>query len=450
MTLPLPIIGVLVEFRFAFTEPTWKKIVVLFVGAVLARGRRTVASLLRAAGHGDDPRFRAYHDVFRRAVWSARNLSRCLLQLLISRFVTDGELVLVIDETLERRWGPQIRKRSHHRDPVRSSKTQFVATPGLRWMVLAIVVTVPWCRRAWALPFFSRIATSKKTDQKQGRRHKTLCEHARQMIRQVRRWVPQIPITILGDTTYAAIALGTACHKAGARLIAPLPWNARLFSPPQQTVPRRRGRPRLVGTRLPTPRQIRDEPATRWSKSTVHGPDDKPHELELASDTALWYHSGESPLKIRWVIVRDPSGEWETRVYFSTCPDDAPATIIERFLKRWTIETTFEESRAHLGIETQRQWSDLAIERETPCLLGLYSVVTLIGAELTKEGQVLVQQTSWYAKAEASFADILAATRSCLWAEAAVIFGGSTQPTDPQEIQRTVWKRLVENACYSH
>jgi hypothetical protein len=270
------------------------------------------------------------------------------------------------------------------------------------------------------------------------------------MIHQVRRWVPQIPITVLGDTTYAAIALGTACHEAGVRLIAPLPGNARLFQLPPQPVCRGRGRPRLVGTRLPTPRQTRDDPATEWSKTSVCGPDGVARELELASGMSLWYHGGEPPLEIRWVIIRDPSGEWETRTYFSTCAADAPATIIARFLKRWTIETTFEESRAHLGIETQRQWSDLAIERETPCLLGLYSVVTLIGAELNKGGQILVQSTSWYRKTEASFSDVLAATRSCLWNEAEGVFLDSDDEKSPQENQRKVWKRLVANACYSH
>lgn len=148
MTLPLPMIGALVEFRFTFTEPTWKKMVVLFAGAVLARGCRSVASMLRAAGHGDNPHFRDDHDVFRRAVWSARDLSRRLLHLLISRFAADGELVLVIDETLERRWGRRIRKRSHHRDPISSSKTQFIVTPGPRWVVLAIVVAVLQSRRS--------------------------------------------------------------------------------------------------------------------------------------------------------------------------------------------------------------------------------------------------------------------------------------------------------------
>ena len=150
------------------------------------------------------------------------------------------------------------------------------------------------------------------------------------------------------------------------------------------------------------------------------------------------------------MIVHDPSDEWETRAYFSTCLHDAPATIVERFLKRWTIETTFEESRAHLGIETHRQWSNMAIERETPCLLGLYSVVALIGAELNQAGRMLVQSTSWHSKPEASFADVLAATRSCLWNEAVGIFLDPDDDASPEENQRRVWQRLVATVRYSH
>lgn len=153
-------------------------------------------------------------------------------------------------------------------------------------------------------------------------------------------------------------------------------------------------------------------------------------------------------MAIRWVIVRDPRGGWETRAYFSTCPEDTAGSIVERVLKRWTIETTFEKSRAHLGVETQRQWSDLAIERETPCLLGLYSVVVLVGVEFHRARGVRVRRAAWYSKPEASFGDILAAARACLWGGVLGINPNPIHANAPQETPRPSWETLLSAACY--
>ena len=201
MSLSRPILSVLSHFRSAFTRPTWEKVQVLFTGTILARGRRTVAAALRATGHEHDRHISRFHAVFSRARWSALELARRLLLLLVRAFMPDGGLTLVIDETLERRRGSKITKRGYHRDPIASSKSQHIAASGLRWMVLALVVSVPWSRHRWALPFLSRLAPSAKVDAAQQRRHKTLGTQARQMISVVRRWLPGVPLTLLGDTT---------------------------------------------------------------------------------------------------------------------------------------------------------------------------------------------------------------------------------------------------------
>jgi hypothetical protein len=414
MPLPPPILAVLGQFRFAFTSKTWPKVLVLIAGTLLTRGRRTVAAALRATGHGDDPGFPRYHEVLSRAAWSPLRLSRRLLALLIAAFAPTG-LTLAIDETLERRWGPMITKRSHHRDPIASSRSQLVVASGLRWVVLAAVVAVPWSDRPWALPFLSVLAPSAKVDARDGRRHRTLTQRARQMIALVRRWLPSTPLTLVGDTTYSAIDLGSACRRQDVRLLAPLWNNAALFDEPPPRTPRTRGRPRKIGTRLPTPAATRDDPATAWHAAELTWYDGSTRRLELASGTALWYHSGADPLPIRWVLTRDPEGEVEPRAYFSTELTDSADAIVTEFLKRWPIETTFEESRAHMGIETQRQWSDLAIERETPCLFGLYSMVALLAHALHPEGEIPIRATAWYRKTSATFADCLAAVRRSFW-----------------------------------
>jgi hypothetical protein len=170
--------------------------------------------------------------------------------------------------------------------------------------------------------------------------------------------------------------------------------------------------------------------------------------LEVTSGTDVWYRIGHPVLPIRWVLVRDPTGKLEPRAYFSTCPGDPAREIIGAFIKRWTIETTFEESHAHLGFETQRQWADLAIERTTPCLLSLYSLVTLLAHALYPHGQLPVHATAWYAKSQATFADALAAVRRHLWG--ADSYSTSAHAPDLVEIPKAELDRLLYAVCYTH
>src|SRR6266700_3184177 len=187
MSLPISIIQVLQHFRPAFTSPTWHKVQILVAGTLLARGRRTVTAALKQMGLHDDAGFTLYHQVLNRACWSSLTMSRLLLQLIISTFIASGgTLEIVIDETLERRWGPKISKRCHHRDKMKSSKVQSVTSSGLRWVVMMVVVQVPWTHRVWALPFFSVLATTPTVSEKLGKPHKTIAQIAQQMVITVR------------------------------------------------------------------------------------------------------------------------------------------------------------------------------------------------------------------------------------------------------------------------
>ena len=199
MSLPSPIITVLAHFQPLFTAPTWKKVVILLVGTLLARGRRTVTAALRQMGLEMDTHFSGFHQVLNRARWSPLEVSRRLLQVLVQTFVIAGGVVeIVIDETLERRWGRKISKRGHWRDSLRSSKKRSVSTPGLRWVTMALVVTLPWTKRRWALPFLSVLATTPKVSEALGKRHKTLARLAQQMVAVVHSFLPTIPIKVEG------------------------------------------------------------------------------------------------------------------------------------------------------------------------------------------------------------------------------------------------------------
>lgn len=439
----------LAPFQSLFSAPAWRKVQRLIVGTLLARGRRTVTAALRHTGQGDTPSFSLYHQVFNRARWSALKGSRSLLSLLVQTFGdAGGSLTFVIDETLERRWGRRINKRGHYRDPLASSRKRAVSTSGLRWIVLTLVVTPPWTTRCWALPFLSVPAPTPQVSERLGLRHKTIAQWARQMIRVVRRWLPHVAITVLGDQAYSVVELGHACRRCGVRLIAPLRLDAVLHEAPPPRQAGTRGRPRLKGKRLPTLADRLADAATPWQPLRVRWYDGRVRWLQVSSGTSLWYRSGQPPLPLRWVMVRHGDAQYPPRAYFSTCPDDRAAAIVACFIKRWSIETTFEESRAHLGFETQRQWSDLAIERTTPCLLSLYSLVTLLTHGLYPEGCLVVRRNAWYAKEQATFSDALAVVRQHLWE--IEYLSTSTPDTEWVEIPQVYLHSLMQSACYTH
>jgi hypothetical protein len=137
--------------------------------------------------------------------------------------------------------------------------------------------------------------------------------------------------------------------------------------------------------------------------------------VDICTDTAVWYHTGLPPVVMRWVLIRDPQGEFTPQALVTTRLEHAPAQMLEWFVRRWTMEVTFEEARAHLGIETQRQWNDLAIGRSTPALFGLYSLVTLLAHALLQAEARVVRTAAWYAKVRPTFSAALATVRRELW-----------------------------------
>ena len=436
---PLPILE---TFRPEFTPRTWDRVVTLIRGTILARGRRTVAAALRQMGLQADPGFSSYHQVFNRAAWSPRRLARRLLSAVIAAFVPDGVgLTFAIDETLERRWGRKIRIRGHYRDPLASSKERSVSTCGIRWIVLALVVAVPWASRPWALPVLSLPSPTPKVSLKLGRRHKTIAERARQMVACLRRWLPTADLTVVGDSGYSVIELGLACRRRAVRLIAPLRLDARLFTPAPKREPGTVGRPRVAGDRLPNLDVVLADPKAAWSKAMVRWYDGAEREVEVATGTAVWYHNGMEPLPIRWVLTRDPSGRLEPRAYFSTRPEDEAASIVAEFVKRWPIEATFEEARAHLGLETQRQWSGRAIPRTTPVLLGLFSLVTLVAVGWHRAGSLTAERTAWYEKESPTFGDCMRLARQRIWRSR--IMGPSGEEADVLRLPLPLLEALV-------
>ena len=420
----------------------------LIEGALLTHGRRTVVSALRAVGLQDEKHFNGFHHMLSRARWSSLRLSRLLLMLLVQTFVQPGGMVkLVVDETLERRWGPHITKCAYYHDPVHSSQKHRKISRGLKWLCLMLLVTPPWTKKPWAFPFLCVLLTSEEKDASLGRRHKTVPDWTKQLVKLVRRWLPDRPITLIGDGAYSVVELGTTCREQEVTLIAPLRFDACLYIPPLARQPGQMGRPRLVGLRLPQLDHVLQDPRTIWQKAWVKWYGQGQQQIEWCSGTALWYRGGQTPLPIRWVLTRDPQGQRDARTYLSTDQRPFGLSIVLDFMKRWPVEVTFEEPRAHLGAETRRQWSDLAIERTTPCLLGLYSLVTLLGQKLSPTGEIPYHQTALYRKPQATFTDVLAAVRRHLWGD----FRYSTSSRNPDVIllPRSDLSRFADIICSS-
>jgi DDE superfamily endonuclease len=448
--LPQAIIHVLRHFESVFREQIWEWAKVLLVGAILAPGIRTVTACLRVMGLSQEMQFQNYHRVLNRDTWSSRKLSCILLRLLVRAFVpTDAPLVIGLDDHIERRRGGKIEAKGIYRDPVRSSKSFFVKTSGLRWVSLMLLAPIPWAKRVWALPFLSVLAPSERYHQERERRHKKLTDWARQMIVQVRRWLGERAIVVVADSSYAVLELlaTAATLPTPVTMITRLRLDAALYDPAPPREKGKKGAPRKKGERQPTLKERLTDPSTEWERVTLAWYGRTTRTVDLASATAVWYHSGMPVVPIRWVLIRDGLGKFEPQALLSTDLSVSAQQIVEWFVLRWQLSVTFEETRAHLGVETQRQWSDLAIVRTTPALLALFSLVTLFAHELLQKEELPVRQAAWYQKAVPTFSDTLAYVRQQLWPVS--ISWMSDAKGEVVIIPKVLFERLTDTLAYA-
>jgi hypothetical protein len=450
LVVPKEFANLMTTFAPLFTKRVWYHVQVLLVGAILAPGKRTITAVLRVMGLAHAKAFQHYHRVLNRDVWSGLEGARLLLLLLVSLLAPSGPLVMGLDDTLERRRGAKIHAKGIYRDPVRSSHSYVVKASGLRWLSLMLLVPITWAKRVWALPFLTVLAPSERYHQKRGQRHKKLTDWARQMLLVVRRWVPERTLVLVTDSSFAVITLLWRLRQLPNPIccVTRLRLDAALYEPAAPRPPRQTGRPRLKGQRLPTLAHVLHDTTTGWRTVTVRGWYGEPERVvEITSATVVWYHSGMPPLPIRWVLVRDPQGEFDPQALLCTDVMADPIQILEWFVLRWRLEVTWQEARAHLGLETQRQWNAKAIARTTPALLGLFSIVTLMAGQLAQEHALPVRQAAWYRKSLPTFVDAIAIVRQHLWT--LTHFSMSPAKSDMVEIPCTLLNRLTETLCYA-
>jgi len=405
-------------FSFAFRKDVWPKVVILLTGAIICPGSRTVCNILRSVGLRWEKNFPKYHRVFSQDKWSAKKLSGVLLGLIIRAFVPKGApIVTAIDDTIERRWGCKISKRGIYRDPVRSSKSHFVKCSGLRWLSLVVNTHLPWLEAGayWALPILTVLCPSERFYTDRDKPVKKLTDWASQILSWLSRKCADLkrPVYLTADGSFATFELFIHAQQLGVGMIARMKLNARLYKlPPKQYPKSKRGPKPPVGKRLLRMDKRLNDKRIKWKKITFsqwYGHSTK--EMMITSGVAIWRSSNKVLVKIKWVLIKDPEGLLEPVLLGSTDFDLADEKVVSFFVTRWRIEVTFAEVRRHLGVETQRQWSDLAIERCTPCLMALFSIICLLANHINKVDLIQPNATAWYQKKRITFSDVLARVR---------------------------------------
>jgi DDE superfamily endonuclease len=412
--LPEAIILVLAPFASLFSPRVWRHAQVVRVGVILTPGIRTVTAALRGMGLAGAHHFTNDHRVLNRATWSARHGSRILLGLLITALVPAGAtIVLGAEDTVARRSGRQSRAKGCYRDAVRSSHAQVIRGFGLKWVSMMLLVPVPWSQRVWALPVLTALCWPKKAPGR--RRPQTRVDWVRQMMTPARRWLPGRAIVLVVDGGCSAVSLALACMKHHVTMVSRWRWDAALYHSPAPQPPGKRGPKPTQGTRqrsLQAWAERSDTPGETVEVAWYRG---QPNTLWGFSRTAWWYTPRMPPVAIRFVLVCDPEGKLRLAAFFCTDLQATPVEILPWVVRRWSVEGTFEAGRAHLGLATQRQWSDQAIARTTPVLLALVSSVTLLAWRLRQGGLIPVETTAWSHQTEPPWVDCLALVRRHLW-----------------------------------
>ena len=433
-------------------DRTWEKVLKLMLAAIICPAKRTITACLRVMGHNDDESFSNYHHILNRVKWSTLQGSRILLGILIRTFAPffSDKFVFAIDEHLERRRGDRIKAKGCYRDAVRSSKSYVVKCFGLKWICLSLIVFVPWSKRAFALPFMTVLAPSKACNEKEGKQHKTTIDWAGQMICIMSKWMQKIDptktISLVGDGAYACVHFAWQCMTRKIRLITRFRLDSALYATLDPNRPKKRGRPALKGEKVCSLKQRSTDTSFTWETLSVNWYGQVQKAIEYQTDVNLWYTPGEKPIPVRWVMIKT-----DQRIEALMCTDInySVQSIIEDYVLRWNLEVTFEEARAHMGIETQRQYSDLAINRTTPCLMGLYSLVIVAGDVLNQDHEIHPQKSAWYQKEHVTFLDILKVVRGEIIVHTNFLNSSGTFDLDKFKDLKThpIWNILAEWAA---
>lgn len=402
----------------ASTRPTFLRIVVLALATILTIGSRTVCNLLRTLGVLAPGHETSYQRVFSKRCWSPWRLARCLAGWVFDHLVPDGPVFLAGDDTVDEHPGDKVFGKGCHRDPVRSTHSYTAFRWGHKWVVLSVLVRFPFTRRQWALPLLVALYHSEKDDAQAGRKHKTPQQLMRGLCCLLLHWFPHRRFVLAADGDYASHELARFSSRQRGRLslISKFYPDARLYEPPAAVEGKKGpGRPRVKGAKLPTPQEVvADAKRTRLRKVAWYGGGVR--EVEVVSGTGHWYKAGRGLVFVRWVFVHDLTGTHRDEYFVTTDVKMTARQVIETYVARWNEETTFQEMRSYIGLETTRGWKEKTVLRVAPCLFGVYTLVACLYSQLpqryTRERAVL-----WRGKTDVTFSDAITAVRRWLWLE---------------------------------
>jgi len=422
--LPGPVHTVFEPLSPALTRPTYHRLVLLALGAILTVGGRTIANLLRTLGALAPGHPSSYHRALSHRRWSPRRVARRYIAAVLDRFAPHGTVELVGDDTVTEHPGAEVYGKGCHRDPVRSTRSFTAYRWGHKWVVLALLVRFPFARRRWALPLMVALyrPEAKGIDGVSRRAHKTPVDLLGQMLRILIRWSPDRTFVCSADGNYAAHELAEVAAAAPRRLtfVSKFYPEANLFEPPPPYSGN--GRPRVKGREMPKPaRVVHDTPRRPVLSVAWYGGDRR--RVEVVTGVGWWYKGGRPLIPVRWVFVRDRTGTHRDEYFFTTDVTMAPRAVIETYTGRWNLETTFQEARSYLGLETTRGRVRNTVLRAEPSLLALYTLVVWLYAELPVRYR-RVRAVVWLGKVDVTFSDAITAVRRYLWVEGVFSISG--------------------------
>jgi len=412
--LPKPARSLFDVLAGAFTRPTFLRVVVLALATLLTVGQRTVCNLLRTLGALAPGHPSSYHRVFSQRRWSGWRLAQGLTTWVFDHLVPEGPVRLAGDDTVDGHKGAKVFGKGCHRDPVRSTRALTVFRWGHKWVVLSVLVRFPFTRRLWALPVLVALYRTEKDNAQAGRRHKTPARLLRQLCCVLLRWFRPRRFVLAGDGNYGSHEMARFASRRRGRLtlVSKFYPDARLYEPPPPYGGH--GRPRVKGAKLPTPEQVVASAARQALNVAWYGGGRR--DVEAVSGTGWWYQAGQGLVAVRWVFVHDRTGTHRDEYFFTTDLSLSVPEVIETYVGRWNEETTFQEMRAYLGLETTRGWKEKTVLRAAPCLFGLYTVVAALYSQVPKR-YARVRALAWRGKQDVTFSEAITAVRRWLWQE---------------------------------
>jgi DDE superfamily endonuclease len=415
MKVPDFAVPVLSTFRPTFSTPTYHRFLVLMLGALLTTGRQTITNILRTVRHHGQGHLSSYHRVFSQRRWSMWALARLLITFLLDHVVPPGPVLLAGDDTVAERPGPKVFGKGRHRDGVRSTHGYTAYRWGHKWVVLSVMVKLPFAVRPWALPILVALYRSPEWDQTHGMRHRTPGHLARLLLARLMRWFPERQFIFVGDSSDGTSETARFCrkHRHQLTLVSKFYGDAALYEPPPPRTRRTMGRPRVKGQKLASPQEVVGNTAER-TRLTVAWYGGSTRDIEVVTGTGHWYRIGEDLVEVRWVYVHDCTATHRDEYFFTTDITMMPQQMVACYTQRWSIETTFQECREYLKLESTKGYGQHTVLRFTPCLFGLYTIVVLLYLQLPSSFNML-RVVFWQGKSTVTFSDMLTCVRRALW-----------------------------------